>query len=87
MIHRAMSKWGVMGNPLLSMVNKYTINLIYDHQMQELTHNNLTNREKIINHVKNKKKTPNNNSSPIVTVAPCDTSVHFLTEQARRAIK
>ena len=54
MIHRAMSKWGVMGNPLLSMVNKYTINLIYDNQMQELTHNNLTNREKIINHVKNK---------------------------------
>ena len=24
--------------------------------MQKLTHNNLTNREKIINHVKNKKK-------------------------------
>ena len=76
MIHRAMSKWGVMGNPLLSMVNKYTINLIYDNQMQELTHNNLTNREKIINHVKNKKngcmtcmsKTslsrPGNNSKP-----------------------
>ena len=45
-----------MGNPLLSMVNKYTINLIYDNQMQKLTHNNLTNREKIINHVKNKNK-------------------------------
>ena len=56
MIHRAMSKWGVMGNPLLSMVNKYTINLIYHNQMQKLTHNNLTNREKIINHVKNKNK-------------------------------
>ena len=29
-------------------------------------------------------QTPNNNSSPIVTVAPCDTSLHILMEQARR---